>query len=125
MFTREWSNTRVHITGENVPEEEQLSAKDQKSIECDNTPVIDNLPPAGGGVAVCGEERSKFEEDISNLYKQLDDKVRPGERSTWLLHTDWLVWLIVLLFLQDDDINQHSQLAEKLKEQMLDQEEVG
>ncbi|XP_034465701.1 kinesin heavy chain-like [Hippoglossus hippoglossus] len=84
--------------GENVPEEEQLSAKDQKSIECDNTPVIDNLPPAGGGVAVCGEERSKFEEDISNLYKQLDDK--------------------------DDEINQHSQLSEKLKEQMLDQEEL-
>ncbi|XP_053273187.1 kinesin heavy chain [Pleuronectes platessa] len=84
--------------GENVPEEEQLSSKDQKSIECDNTPVIDNLPPAGGGVAVCGEEHGKFEEDITNLYKQLDDK--------------------------DDEINQHSQLAEKLKEQMLDQEEL-
>ncbi|CAJ1087717.1 kinesin heavy chain-like isoform X2 [Xyrichtys novacula] len=86
--------------GENVPEEEQLNAKDQKSIEQnDNTPVIDNLPPAGGGVSVSGEERSKYEEDITNLYKQLDDK--------------------------DDEINQHSQLAEKLKEQMLDQEEVG
>ncbi|CAJ1087716.1 kinesin heavy chain-like isoform X2 [Xyrichtys novacula] len=85
--------------GENVPEEEQLNAKDQKSIEQnDNTPVIDNLPPAGGGVSVSGEERSKYEEDITNLYKQLDDK--------------------------DDEINQHSQLAEKLKEQMLDQEEL-
>uniref|UniRef100_A0A672YMW7 Kinesin-like protein n=1 Tax=Sphaeramia orbicularis TaxID=375764 RepID=A0A672YMW7_9TELE len=64
--------------GENVPEEEQLSSKDQKNIE--------------------PEERRKYEEDISNLYKQLDDK--------------------------DDEINQHSQLAEKLKEQMMDQEEL-
>ncbi|XP_070786466.1 kinesin heavy chain-like [Enoplosus armatus] len=85
--------------GEDVPEEEQLSSKDQKSVEpCDNTPVIDNLLPAGGGVSVTSDERSKYEEDISNLYKQLDDK--------------------------DDEINQHSQLAEKLKEQMMDQEEL-
>ncbi|XP_068446714.1 kinesin heavy chain-like [Clinocottus analis] len=85
--------------GEDVPEEEQLSAKDQKSAEpCDNTPVIDNLLPPGGGVSVPGDERSKYEEDVSNLYKQLDDK--------------------------DDEINQHSQLAEKLKEQMMDQEEL-
>uniref|UniRef100_A0AAQ5ZMN4 Kinesin-like protein n=1 Tax=Amphiprion ocellaris TaxID=80972 RepID=A0AAQ5ZMN4_AMPOC len=85
--------------GENVPEEEQLSSKDQKNVEPnDNTPIIDNLLPAGEGVSVSGEERSKYEEDISNLYKQLDDK--------------------------DDEINQHSQLAEKLKEQMMDQEEL-
>ncbi|XP_044044469.1 kinesin heavy chain-like isoform X2 [Siniperca chuatsi] len=85
--------------GENVPEEEQLSPKDQKSVEpYDNTPVIDNLLPAGGGVSVTSDERSKYEEDVSNLYKQLDDK--------------------------DDEINQHSQLAEKLKEQMMDQEEL-
>ncbi|TMS11622.1 Kinesin heavy chain isoform 5C [Larimichthys crocea] len=85
--------------GENVPEEEQLSAKDQKTVEpCDNTPIIDNLVPAAGGVPVTRDEQSKYEEDITNLYKQLDDK--------------------------DDEINQHSQLAEKLKEQMLDQEEL-
>uniref|UniRef100_A0A4W6DW73 Kinesin-like protein n=1 Tax=Lates calcarifer TaxID=8187 RepID=A0A4W6DW73_LATCA len=85
--------------GENVPEEEQLSSKDQKSVEpYDNTPIIDNLLPAGGGVSVSSKEQSKYEEDISNLYKQLDDK--------------------------DDEINQHSQLAEKLKEQMMDQEEL-
>lgn len=66
------------VTGEDVPEEEQLSAKDQKSIEpCDNTPVIDNLLPAGGGVSVSSDERSRYEEDITNLYKQLDDKARP------------------------------------------------
>ncbi|KAM8722013.1 kinesin heavy chain-like [Acanthopagrus latus] len=85
--------------GEDVPEEEQLSAKDQKSIEpCDNTPVIDNLLPAGGGVTVTSDERSRYEEDITNLYKQLDDK--------------------------DDDINLYSQLSEKLKEQMMDQDEL-
>ncbi|XP_015227165.1 PREDICTED: kinesin heavy chain isoform 5C-like [Cyprinodon variegatus] len=83
--------------GENVPEEERLSSKDQKNIEqYDNTPIIDNLPPGGGGVS--GEERKTYDEDIRNLYKQLDDK--------------------------DDEINQHSQLAEKLKEQMLEQEEL-
>uniref|UniRef100_A0AAQ4QIR8 Kinesin-like protein n=1 Tax=Gasterosteus aculeatus aculeatus TaxID=481459 RepID=A0AAQ4QIR8_GASAC len=85
--------------GEDVPEEEQLSSKDQKSVEaCDNTPVIDNLLPPDGGVSVFGDEGGKYEEDISNLYKQLDDK--------------------------DDEINQQSQLAEKLKEQMMDQEEL-
>ncbi|XP_061571663.1 kinesin heavy chain-like [Cololabis saira] len=85
--------------GENVPEEERLSAKDQKSGDAyDNTPVIDNLPLPAGGVSVSGEDRRKFEDDISSLYKQLDDK--------------------------DDEINQHSQLAEKLKEQMMDQEEL-
>uniref|UniRef100_A0A669D8U7 Kinesin-like protein n=1 Tax=Oreochromis niloticus TaxID=8128 RepID=A0A669D8U7_ORENI len=50
------------------------------------------------GVSVSGDERRKYEEDVRNLYKQLDDK--------------------------DDEINQHSQLAEKLKEQMMDQEEL-
>lgn len=65
------------VSGENVSEEEQLSSKDQRSAEpYDNTPIIDNLPPAGGGGAVSCEERSKYDEDISNLYKQLDDKVR-------------------------------------------------
>ncbi|KAM4560019.1 kinesin heavy chain-like [Odontesthes bonariensis] len=85
--------------GENVPEDEQLSSKDQKNVEpYDNTPIIDNLLPTAGGVSVSTEEKGKYEEDISNLYKQLDDK--------------------------DDEINQHSQLAEKLKEQMMDQEEL-
>ncbi|KAL4618018.1 kinesin heavy chain isoform X5 [Arapaima gigas] len=77
--------------GEAVPEEEQ------KNLEpCDNTPIIDNLAPPIG--LVSAEEKNKYEEDIVNLYKQLDDK--------------------------DDEINQQSQLAEKLKQQMLDQEEL-
>ncbi|XP_034720723.1 kinesin heavy chain-like isoform X2 [Etheostoma cragini] len=85
--------------GEKVPEDEQLSSKDQKGAEpYDNTPVIDNLLPPGGGVLHPANERNQYEDDVSNLYKQLDDK--------------------------DDEINQHSQLAEKLKEQMIDQEEL-
>uniref|UniRef100_A0AAY4CD69 Kinesin-like protein n=1 Tax=Denticeps clupeoides TaxID=299321 RepID=A0AAY4CD69_9TELE len=83
--------------GENVPENEQLSAKEQKKFEaCDNTPIIDNLAPPI--TLVSTEEKRKYEEDISNLYKQLDDK--------------------------DDEINQQSQLAEKLKQQMLEQDEL-
>ncbi|XP_068612407.1 LOW QUALITY PROTEIN: kinesin heavy chain-like [Brachionichthys hirsutus] len=88
--------------GEDVPEEERLSAKDQKSAEPrDDTPAIESLTPAGGVVSAGGgggDERRRYEEDVSNLYKQLDDK--------------------------DGEINRHSQLAEKLKEQMVDQEEL-
>ncbi|XP_062384105.1 kinesin heavy chain-like [Sardina pilchardus] len=84
--------------GENVPENEQLSSKEQKTIEtCDNTPIIDNLAPPVVTL-VSTEEKNKYEEEIRNLYKQMDDK--------------------------DDEINQQSQLAEKLKEQMLDQDEL-
>ncbi|KAM5268536.1 kinesin heavy chain isoform 1-T2 [Hipposideros larvatus] len=91
MELNRWRN------GEAVPEDEQISAKDQKTLEpCDNTPIIDNIVPAVSGISV--EEKEKYEEDISSLYRQLDDK--------------------------DDEINQQSQLAEKLKQQMLDQDEL-
>ncbi|XP_004674724.1 PREDICTED: kinesin heavy chain isoform 5C [Condylura cristata] len=83
--------------GEAVPEEEQISAKDQKTLEpCDNTPIIDNITPVVAGISA--EEKEKYDEEISSLYRQLDDK--------------------------DDEINQQSQLAEKLKQQMLDQDEL-
>ncbi|XP_028662363.1 LOW QUALITY PROTEIN: kinesin heavy chain [Erpetoichthys calabaricus] len=91
MELNRWRN------GEAVPEDEQLNEKDQKNFElCDNTPVIDNLVPPIN--LISAEEKTKYEEDIANLYKQLDDK--------------------------DDEINQQSQLAEKLKQQMLDQDEL-
>ncbi|KAM9757810.1 kinesin heavy chain isoform 2-T2 [Menidia menidia] len=49
-------------------------------------------------VHISEEERFKYEEEIRKLYKQLDDK--------------------------DDEINHQSQMVEKLKEQMLGQEEL-
>jgi kinesin family protein 5 len=61
------------------------------------TPVA-AIMPASAGAALVGEDRVKFEEERESLYKQLDDK--------------------------DEEINQMSQLLEKLKDQMLEQEEV-
>ncbi|XP_021040283.1 kinesin heavy chain [Mus caroli] len=90
MELNRWRN------GEAVPEDEQISAKDQKSLEpCDNTPIIDNITPVVDGISA---EKEKYDEEITSLYRQLDDK--------------------------DDEINQQSQLAEKLKRQMLDQDEL-
>ncbi|XP_030643401.1 kinesin heavy chain-like [Chanos chanos] len=80
--------------GETVPVEEQLSGKEQKN--CDATPLIDSLAPPPAPLS--DSEKTQYEELISDLYQQLDDK--------------------------DDEINQQSQLAEKLKEQMVDQDEV-
>ncbi|XP_078537887.1 kinesin heavy chain [Lissotriton helveticus] len=83
--------------GEAVPESEQISAKEQKNLEpCDNTPLIDNIAPTV--TTVSSDEKKKYEEEIAFFYRQLDDK--------------------------DDEINQQSQLAEKLKQQMVDQEEL-
>uniref|UniRef100_A0A8C3JVB3 Kinesin-like protein n=1 Tax=Calidris pygmaea TaxID=425635 RepID=A0A8C3JVB3_9CHAR len=57
--------------------------------------------PRGSSIVIhiSEEERHKYEEEIRKLYKQLDDK--------------------------DDEINQQSQIMEKLKQQMLDQEEAA
>lgn len=83
--------------GENVPETERLAEEDAAlgADLCEETPVNDNSSIV---VRIAPEERQKYEEEIRRLYKQLDDK--------------------------DDEINQQSQLVEKLKQQMLDQEEL-
>ncbi|XP_015007600.2 kinesin heavy chain [Macaca mulatta] len=83
--------------GENVPETERLAGEEAAlGVElCEETPVNDNSSIV---VRIAPEERQKYEEEIRRLYKQLDDK--------------------------DDEINQQSQLIEKLKQQMLDQEEL-
>uniref|UniRef100_A0A8C2S628 Kinesin-like protein n=1 Tax=Capra hircus TaxID=9925 RepID=A0A8C2S628_CAPHI len=83
--------------GENVPETERLAGEDAAlgAELCEETPVNDNSSIV---VRIAPEERQKYEEEIRRLYKQLDDK--------------------------DDEINQQSQLIEKLKQQMLDQEEL-
>ncbi|KAL4655780.1 kinesin heavy chain isoform X3 [Arapaima gigas] len=82
--------------GENVPETEQLSPG-QVKLEPTEEPPLDN-GTSSIVVRISAEERQKYEEEIRKLYKQLDDK--------------------------DDEINQQSQLIEKLKEQMLDQDEL-
>jgi len=59
------------------------------------------VPATPGGLMIgslSNEERQKLEEERERLYQQLDEK--------------------------DEEINEISQFVEKLKEQMLDQEEV-
>uniref|UniRef100_A0A9J7XAU4 Kinesin-like protein n=1 Tax=Cyprinus carpio carpio TaxID=630221 RepID=A0A9J7XAU4_CYPCA len=60
-----------------------------------NGTVVTHTMP---GLKFTDAERDKCEAELAKLFKQLDDK--------------------------DDEINQQSQLAEKLKQQMLDQEEL-
>ncbi|MBN3317767.1 KIF5A protein, partial [Atractosteus spatula] len=86
----------AELNRENVPETEQLTNGVVKLETSDETPVDNSTSSIV--VRISEEERQKYEEEIRKLYKQLDDK--------------------------DDEINQQSQLVEKLKEQMLDQEEL-
>jgi hypothetical protein len=64
--------------------------------------VLGPVPATPGGGIMIGslsnEERQKLEEERERLYQQLDEK--------------------------DEEINQQSQYVEKLKDQMLEQEEV-
>uniref|UniRef100_A0A096LZM0 Kinesin-like protein n=1 Tax=Poecilia formosa TaxID=48698 RepID=A0A096LZM0_POEFO len=84
--------------GEDVPETEQTTADVVTRIETvEERPVLDN-DTSSIVVRISEEERQKYEEEIRKLYKQLDDK--------------------------DDEINLQCQLVEKLKQQMLDQDEL-
>lgn len=89
--------------GETVPVDEQFD-KEKANLEAfavdKDTTIINDKPAATIGVTgkLTDAERRKCEEEIAKLYKQLDDK--------------------------DEEINQQSQLVEKLKTQMLDQEEL-
>ncbi|XP_072524474.1 kinesin-1 heavy chain isoform X2 [Salminus brasiliensis] len=94
--------------GESVPVDEQYDKEkaNMEAVVLDN--VVNNDKPASTpgvpavpgvpGVRFTDGEREKCEAELTKLYKQLDDK--------------------------DDEINQQSQLVEKLKQQMLDQEEL-
>uniref|UniRef100_A0A668APU9 Kinesin-like protein n=1 Tax=Myripristis murdjan TaxID=586833 RepID=A0A668APU9_9TELE len=91
--------------GENVPVEEQFDKEKAKAEvqALDSTPNNDKAAPTPThstlpGVKLTDAEKEKCEAEIAKLYKELDDK--------------------------DDEINQQSQLVEKLKQQMLDQEEL-
>uniref|UniRef100_A0AAQ4Q0D9 Kinesin-like protein n=1 Tax=Gasterosteus aculeatus aculeatus TaxID=481459 RepID=A0AAQ4Q0D9_GASAC len=87
--------------GESVPVEEQFD-KEKANAEVQ---ALDNIinekqasTPNVPGVRLTDVEKDKCEAEVVKLYKQLDDK--------------------------DEEINQQSQLAEKLKQQMLDQDEL-
>nr|CAD7426448.1 unnamed protein product [Timema monikensis] len=96
-------------SGETVSSDEQVNLQEADVV----TPVAPPLevPPEvvlcpipatpGGGImlgSLSNEERQKLEEERESLYQQLDEK--------------------------DEEINQQSQLVEKLKDQMLEQEEL-
>uniref|UniRef100_A0A3Q3IH16 Kinesin-like protein n=1 Tax=Monopterus albus TaxID=43700 RepID=A0A3Q3IH16_MONAL len=87
--------------GETVPAEEQFDKEKANAevLALDN--MLNDKPastPNVPGVRLTDVEKDKCEAELAKLYKQLDDK--------------------------DEEINQQSQLAEKLKQQMLDQEEL-
>uniref|UniRef100_A0A671LSF7 Kinesin-like protein n=1 Tax=Sinocyclocheilus anshuiensis TaxID=1608454 RepID=A0A671LSF7_9TELE len=94
--------------GETVPAEEQFDKEkiNAEVLALDNTTNNDkfastpSMPPMPGmlGARLGDVEKEKCEVELVKLYKQLDDK--------------------------DEEINQQSQLVEKLKQQMLDQEEL-
>uniref|UniRef100_A0A8C8C4U7 Kinesin-like protein n=1 Tax=Oncorhynchus tshawytscha TaxID=74940 RepID=A0A8C8C4U7_ONCTS len=87
--------------GESVPVDEQFDKEKAQAevLALDNVPndkpaSTPNMPQ----LRLTDAENDTCEVELAKLYKQLDDK--------------------------DDEINQQSQLAEKLKQQMLDQEEL-
>ncbi|XP_052420547.1 kinesin heavy chain-like isoform X2 [Carassius gibelio] len=97
-------------SGEKVPETEQadadvvkLDGSDETSLDNERSSVRQRERERDSDsssivVRISEEERQKYEEEIRKLYRQLDDK--------------------------DDEINLQCQLAEKLKEQILDQDEL-
>lgn len=95
--------------GETVNEEEQLDLQDVMEASTPNVevllekPVVDlPVPATPSGLTMVGsinaDERAALELERERLYQQLDDK--------------------------DEEINQQSQYVEKLKEQIMDQEEL-
>ncbi|XP_062248478.1 kinesin family member 5Aa isoform X1 [Platichthys flesus] len=82
--------------GEEVPETEQTTA-DVVIHTVEERPILDN-DTSSIVVRISEEERQKYEEEIRKLYKHLDDK--------------------------DDEINLQCQFVEKLKQQMMDQDEL-
>ncbi|XP_068091792.1 kinesin-1 heavy chain [Hyperolius riggenbachi] len=85
--------------GETVPVEEQFD-KEKANLDAlvIETVTTNDKPAVMLSANFTDAERRKCEDEVTKLYKQLDDK--------------------------DEEINQQSQLVEKLKQQMLDQEEL-
>lgn len=93
--------------GETVQPEEQITAADVMEVSTPNLEVLEPvaavpvpatpsaLPMAG---SITADERTRLDAEREGLYQQLDEK--------------------------DEEINQQSQYVEKLKDQILDQEEL-
>ncbi|XP_045108156.1 kinesin heavy chain-like isoform X2 [Portunus trituberculatus] len=82
-------------SGEKVSSEEQITVDMEKSMV---SSVVEEAPKKPAAPPMSNEVRDAWEKEREQLYQSLDEK--------------------------DEEINQHSQLAEKLKEQMLEQEEL-
>uniref|UniRef100_A0AC11DX41 Kinesin family member 5C n=1 Tax=Ovis aries TaxID=9940 RepID=A0AC11DX41_SHEEP len=107
MELNRWRN------GEAVPEDEQISAKDQKSLEpCDNTPVIDNIAPVVAGISA--EEKEKYDEEISSLYRQLDDKLLASTRRDYEKIQEELTRLQIENEAAKDEVKEVLQALEEL-----------
>lgn len=93
-------------SGEKVDVNEQFNMQDPMEASTPNVEVeiVQNapVPATPSGLALIGsitaDERTNLETERERLYQQLDEK--------------------------DEEINQHSQYVEKLKEQIMDQEEL-
>nr|XP_057916895.1 kinesin-1 heavy chain-like [Doryrhamphus excisus] len=101
-----WLETELNRwrSGESVPVEEQFD-KEKAKAEVQSLDVAFNdkttASPAHSalpGITLAHADTAQYGAEMAKLYKELDDK--------------------------DDEINQQSQLVEKIKEQMLDQEEL-
>uniref|UniRef100_A0A7N8YA58 Kinesin-like protein n=1 Tax=Mastacembelus armatus TaxID=205130 RepID=A0A7N8YA58_9TELE len=91
-------------SGESVPAEEQFDKEKAKAeVKALDSALSDKTAWTPGlsttpGLKLTDAEKQKYETEMTKLYKELDDK--------------------------DDELNQQSHLVEKLKQQMLDQEEL-
>uniref|UniRef100_A0A3Q2GU15 Kinesin-like protein n=2 Tax=Equus TaxID=9789 RepID=A0A3Q2GU15_HORSE len=107
MELNRWRN------GEAVPEEEQISAKDQKTLEpCDNTPILDNIAPVVAGISA--EEKEKYDEEISSLYRQLDDKLLASTRRDYEKIQEELTRLQIENEAAKDEVKEVLQALEEL-----------
>uniref|UniRef100_A0A7I2V3N5 Kinesin-like protein n=1 Tax=Homo sapiens TaxID=9606 RepID=A0A7I2V3N5_HUMAN len=107
MELNRWRN------GEAVPEDEQISAKDQKNLEpCDNTPIIDNIAPVVAGIST--EEKEKYDEEISSLYRQLDDKLLASTRRDYEKIQEELTRLQIENEAAKDEVKEVLQALEEL-----------
>jgi kinesin family member 5 len=85
----------------NMADPMEASTPNLEVVEVKAAPVSSLAPATPGGLligSISADDRARMESEIERLYLQLDDK--------------------------DEEINQQSQYAEKLKEQIMDQEEL-